>query len=223
MRLVLMGPPGAGKGTQAKRLIDEFSMVHLSSGDIFREVRASGSALGERLAAYMDAGELVPDDLVVSIMAQAISESDSASGIMLDGFPRTVPQAEALDEQLSQASATLDAVVVIVADDDVIVERITGRRSCPECGKIFHVTFMPSAAGEFCDVCGDGKVALTQREDDREDVVRQRLAAYLAQTQPVIGYYRRAGLKMIELNGNGSPEEVTAELMTALQAVGLRN
>ena len=112
---------------------------------------------------------------------------------------------------------------MIAADDDVIVERITGRRSCPECGKIFHVTFMPSAAGEFCDACGDGKVALVQREDDRENVVRQRLMAYTDQTQPVIDYYRRAGLEMIELSGNGCPQEVTAELMKALQAVGLQN
>jgi len=223
MRIVLMGPPGAGKGTQAKRLVDEFGMAHLSSGDILRDVRASGSDLGERLAKYMDAGELVPDELVVSMMAEAIADNDSAGGIVLDGFPRTVPQAEALDEQLARAGTPLDAVVLIVADDDLIIERITGRRSCPACGRIFHVKFMPSGNGEFCDACGDGQVALVQRADDREDVVRQRLAAYAAQTQPVIDYYCDAGLEMIELNGNDSPEKVTGELMKGMRAVGLHS
>ncbi len=222
MRIVLMGPPGAGKGTQAKRLTDEFGMTHLSSGDIFRSLRASGSDLGKQLAVRMGAGELVPDDLVVSIMSEAIAENDSADGLMLDGFPRTVPQAQALDEQLIGAGTPLDAVVVIDADENVIVERITGRRSCPKCGKAFHVKFMPSADGDYCDVC-QGKVELTQREDDTESVVRSRLAAYVDQTQPVLGYYRAAGLEVIELDGGRSPEEVTADLTEALQAIGLRN
>jgi len=223
MRIVLMGPPGAGKGTQAMRLVAKLGMVHLSSGDIFRAVRVGGSDLGQELAKYMDAGELVPDELVVSIMAQAIAENDAAGGLMLDGFPRTVPQAEALDQQLAAANKPLDAVVVIVAEDDLIVKRITGRRSCPKCGKIFHVNFMPSADGDFCDICSDEKVALVQREDDRENVVRQRLKTYRAQTQPVIDYYRKTGLAMIELDGSGRPEDVTAELMKALQVAGLRN
>jgi adenylate kinase len=214
VRIVLMGPPGAGKGTQAKRLKDRFSMAHLSSGDIFREVRSSGSELGERLAKYMDAGELVPDDIVVTMMADAIKNCDAEGGMMLDGFPRTVPQAEALDEQLSQAGQPLDAVVVIQVDDDLIVNRITGRRSCPACGRVYHVEFMPPKQPGVCDVDGE---ALVQRDDDKEEVVRQRLDAYHKQTAPVIDYYRGRGTNVIAVDGNGSPDDVTASLEAALE------
>jgi len=215
-----MGPPGAGKGTQAKRLVEKFGMDHLSSGDIFRAERASGSRLGEKLAEYMDAGKLVPDDVVVEIMAKAITGSDAEGGLMLDGFPRTVPQAEALDAQLDRAGKPLDAVAVITASPEVIVERITGRRSCPKCGKAYHVRFMPPAEKGLCDSCG---TKLVQRDDDTEAVVRERLDAYNAQTQPVIGYYRRRGkLKMIEIDGDKSPGNVTADLVGALQALCAR-
>ncbi len=217
MRLVLMGPPGAGKGTQAKRLTKAFGVVHLSSGDIFRAERASGSELGEKLAAYMDAGELVPDDVVVAMMAGAITAQPG--GLMLDGFPRTVPQAEALDKQLVAAGKPLDAVAVIEADDDAIVGRITGRRSCPECGKAFHVTFLPSAKGDECDAC-DTPVTLTQREDDTEAVIRRRLATYHEQTKPVIAYYRSTGATVLTVDGNDTPDVVTAAMVDALQSLG---
>ena len=216
MRLVLMGPPGAGKGTQAKRLIEQFGMVHLSSGDIFRAERAGASDLGRQMADYMDAGQLVPDDVVVPMMAKAIT--GQAGGLMLDGFPRTVAQAEALDKQLAEAGKPLDAVVVITVDDDAIVQRITGRRSCPECGKAFNVTFMPSQRGGFCDVC-EGEVALAQRTDDTEKVVRDRLTAYKAQTQPVIAYYRQRGARVVDVDGNTSPDAVTDAISGALRAV----
>ena len=213
MRLVLMGPPGAGKGTQAKRLVDAFSVVHLSSGDIFRAERSSGSELGAKLAEYMDAGALVPDDVVVAMMAKAVAAN--SEGMMLDGFPRTVAQAEALDEQLSQAEKALDAVVAIIADDDVIVGRVTGRRSCPQCGKVFHLTFLPSGRGDLCDVC-DGAVALIQREDDTEEVMRKRLTTYHEQTKPVLDYYRSAGMRVIEVDGNADIDVVAANIAQAL-------
>ena len=220
MRLVLMGPPGAGKGTQAKRLVDAFGVVHLSSGDIFRAERSGGSELGAKLAEYMDAGKLVPDDVVVAIMAQAVTAN--SDGMMLDGFPRTVAQAEALDEQLGQAGQSLDAVVAIIADDDVIVGRVTGRRSCPECGKVFHLTFLPSERGDLCDVC-EGDVSLVQREDDTEEVMRKRLATYHEQTRPVLDYYRSAGMTVIEVDGNADVDIVAAgiiDALTPLQAKG---
>jgi len=213
LRIVLMGPPGAGKGTQAERLVKEFGMKHLSSGDIFRAEKASDSELGARLASYMDAGELVPDDVVVEMMANAITQVDG--GLMLDGFPRTVAQAEALDKQLAEASKPLDAVVVMTADDDVIVKRIAGRRACPVCGRGYHVTFMPPKREGYCDDCGETE--LTQRSDDCEATVRQRLEAYRAQTEAVIGYYRTCdSLTIVDVDGNLDAEAVSAEVIQAL-------
>ena len=217
MRIVLMGPPGAGKGTQAQRLAEQLGMTHLSSGDIFRAEKASGSPLGQRVSEIMARGELVPDDVVVDVMARAVSEVNG--GLLLDGFPRTVAQAEALDETLAGLDLTLDGVVLITLDDEAIVSRITGRRTCPDCGKGFHVEFMPSARGEFCDDCS-GDVELEQREDDSEEVVRERLAAYRKQTEPVIAYYRDSGkVRMIEVDGSLSPDEVTASLKEKMAAL----
>ncbi|MFP4052686.1 MAG: adenylate kinase [Phycisphaerae bacterium] len=217
MRIVLMGPPGAGKGTQAKKLVDKFGMVHLSSGDIFRAEKASGSDLGKSLAEYMNAGALVPDEIVVEMMAKAIANADADAGLMLDGFPRTVAQAEALDKQLAEADTPLDAVVVITANDEDIIERITGRRSCPQCGKGFHVKFIPSEKGDRCDNCG---AELVQRSDDKEETVRQRLATYYAQTEPVIAYYRQAGgAKVIEVDGTPAPQKVTESMIAAVESL----
>ena len=211
-----MGPPGAGKGTQAKRLVDQFGMVHLSSGDIFRAEKASGSQLGEKLNEYMTAGQLVPDDIVVEMMAKAVTDSDEQAGLLLDGFPRTVAQAEALDKQLAEAGKPLDAVVAIAVDDSEIVGRITGRRTCA-CGQSYHVKFLPPKVEGTCDACG---AELTQRADDTEDVVRQRIDAYNAQTEPVIAYYRQVeGQKVIEVNGNESPDDVTASMVSSLESV----
>ena len=214
MRIVLMGPPGAGKGTQAKRLVEAFGMVHLSSGDIFRAEKASGSPRGKKLAEYMDAGALVPDDVVVSMMADAITGANGKGGLMLDGFPRTTAQAEALDKQLAAAKAPLDAVAVITAPAEAVVERIAGRRVC-SCGQAYHVKFMPPKKAGVCDACGS---ALTQRADDTETVIRDRLAAYNRQTEPVIAYYRKSGrVRMIEVDGAKAPDAVTADLVRALK------
>ena len=213
---MLMGPPGAGKGTQAKRLVEKFGMVHLSSGDIFRAEKAGGSELGRKLDEYMSAGQLVPDEIVVSMMAKAITAGDSEAGLLLDGFPRTVAQAEALDGQLARADKPLDAVVVIDVDDDEIVGRITGRRTCA-CGMSYHVRFLPPKTEGVCDACG---AELIQRGDDSEQVVRQRLDAYNAQTEPVIAYYRGVeGQTVLEVDGNESPDAVTASMVTALESL----
>ena len=218
MRVLLMGPPGAGKGTQAKRLAEKFDMVHLSSGDILRAERTSGSELGRRLKSYMDAGELVPDRVVVEIMARAISEVPARKGLLLDGFPRTVRQARALDRQLAQLARPLDAVLVVETPDELLVERITGRRSCPSCGSVYHVKHLrPKVAGR-CDKCG---AELTQRADDTEEVVRERLSAYRAQTAPVIEYYVSAGgQRVVTIDGSAAPEEVTSRAVAALEPAG---
>jgi len=217
MRIVLMGPPGAGKGTQAERLVERFSMAHLSSGDIFRAEKESDSPLGQQLAEYMSRGELVPDDVVVEMMTKAIA-SVNGRGLLLDGFPRTVAQAEALNTSLSERDLSLDAVILITAPDDMIVSRITGRRSCPECRKGFHMEFIPSARGEFCDSC-DGDVQLLLREDDSEEVVRQRLTAYRNQTEPVINYYRRTGsVRVIEVDGTPPPDDVASAIADQVAA-----
>lgn len=214
MRVVLMGPPGAGKGTQAEQLVNRFQMKHLSSGDIFRQTRASGSDLAAKLAEYMDAGKLIPDEIVVEMMAKAIASADGPSGLLLDGFPRTVAQAEALDKQLAEANTPLDAVVLLTCDDETIIARITGRRSCPSCGKVYHVTFMPPASEGVCDACGS---ELIQRDDDTESVVSQRLDAYRAQTEPVLAYYKEnTELKMIEADGRDDPKAVCQEIAEAL-------
>ena len=216
MRIVLMGPPGVGKGTQAKRLAEQFGLRHLSSGDMLRAEKANGSELGRRLAQYMDAGELVPDEVVVGVMARALTAGPEDSGILLDGFPRTVAQAEALDAQLADAGGLLDAVVVIDAPREEIIDRITGRRSCPNCGRAYHVKFLPPRREGVCDDC---ETQLAHREDDTSGVVRRRLKTYDRQTEPVIEYYRnRPDLRVIDIDGGGKPDEVTRSVIEALKA-----
>ena len=219
MRILMIGPPGAGKGTQAKRLAARFDMAHLSSGDIFRAEKASGSDLGSELARYMDAGLLVPDEAVVRVMAKAITDTHAAGGVLLDGFPRTLLQAEALDELLADADKPLDAVAIIDVDDEAVVERITGRRVAPSTGKIYHVKHMPPKVPDVCDDTGE---ALVQRDDDTEPVVRERLDAYRKQTAPVIDYYDgRTGLAVMRIDGNGSPDQVAEALVEAVASLGV--
>lgn len=214
MRLVLMGPPGAGKGTQAKRLAERFKMTHLSSGDILRAERGSGSDLGVKLKSFMDRGALVPDDIVVSIMAAAVAAQ--ASGLLLDGFPRTVPQAVSLDEQLNKLHRPLEAVLVIDTPATMLLERITGRRSCPQCGRVYHVKYLPVPADGLCETC---QSKLVQRADDTAEAVSKRLDAYRRQTAPVIVYYTKAGRKVITVDGAASPDQVTARVVEALRVL----
>ncbi len=206
-RLILVGPPGAGKGTQAKRLLDQLRVPHISTGDMLREARAKGTELGKKAGELMDRGELVPDEVVIAMVVERISEPDAKTGFMLDGFPRTRPQAEALDTALEKAGLALDAVVLIKADDAVIERRITGRRADAKTGRIYHVEFDPPPPG----------VEVTHRSDDTAEAVRKRLDKYHRETAPIIPYYRSRGL-LREVDGLAAPDEVSARLLEVLGA-----
>lgn len=191
MRIILVGPPGAGKGTQAEKIVAKYNVAHISTGDILRANVKAGTELGKKAKSYMDSGSLVPDDIIIGMMRDRLAEDDCKNGFILDGFPRTVPQAEALTELLAEMGITLDGVILLDVDDETVVERLCGRRMCKKCGKIFHVTFKPSSKGEDCDVC-DGP--LYQRDDDKESVIRQRLDVYHKQTSPLVDYYDKLKL-----------------------------
>ena len=192
MRLVLLGPPGAGKGTQAKVLSNKLSIPHISTGDIFREAKQSGSELGKKLSEYMDSGALVPDDMVNQIVAQRLQKDDiKDTGFILDGYPRTKDQAEALDKALSVVDLNLDSVVYMKTSKEVIISRLTGRRVCKGCGSIFHIKNIPSKVEGICDYCTG---ELYQRGDDKEETVLKRLQVYEDQTKELIDYYDNKGV-----------------------------
>ena len=214
MRMVLLGAPGAGKGTHCKRIVDQYAVLHLSSGDILRRERAEGSDLGKKAQSYMDAGTLVPDDLIVEMMSKAVKAAP-ASGYVLDGFPRTVNQAEALDRALAGDDAGIDVVMNLQVDDNVVVERITGRRSCPQCGAVYHVKNMPPKQDGVCDHDG---AALVQRPDDTAEVVKNRLATYYEQTKPVVDYYK-AQRTVHDVDANADADAVAALLFEKLDAL----
>lgn len=213
MRIVVLGAPGAGKGTHCKRIADRYGVAHLSSGDILRRERAEGSELGRKAQSYMDAGSLVPDDLIVEMMSNAIQKAGSA-GFVLDGFPRTVRQAEALDESLTAAKSGIDIVLNLQVDDGVVLDRITGRRSCPKCGAVYHVRNMPPKVDGVCDVDG---TKLVQRPDDTEAVVKNRLETYYRQTEPVVEYYG-AKRTVHNIDANKDADSVAAVLFKKLDA-----
>lgn len=214
MKLILLGPPGAGKGTQCKRIIDRYGMTHLSSGDILRAERAAGSELGRKAQAYMDAGALAPDDLIIAMMIGAIKKA--GGGYVLDGFPRTVAQAEALDAALARAGERIDGIVNLVIDDEIIMRRLTGRRSCPKCGAVYHVENLKPKVKGVCDKDG---AKLVQRDDDKTDVVAHRLKTYHKQTAAVVGYYEGAGKEIITIDAAESPDEVTASIFAEIDAL----
>lgn len=197
MNLILLGPPGAGKGTQARMLAESGGLVQLSTGDMLRAAVAAGTDIGAQAKETMERGELVSDNIVIGIISERIEESDCAGGFLLDGFPRTVAQAEALDEILTRKNKTLDAVIEIRADDEKMVERITGRFTCAECGEGYHDTFRRPVTDGICDKCGGSE--FSRRKDDNQETVRSRLRAYHAQTEPLVGYYGGNGrLKSVD-------------------------
>ena len=214
MKLILLGPPGAGKGTQAKMLSDEFSIPQISTGDILRAAVKEGTLLGLKAKAFMDAGGLVPDEVVIGIVAERLQQDDCSKGFILDGFPRTVAQADALQANLKELGKELDRVVALQVDTEALIERLTGRRTCKSCGRGYHVRFDPPAVAERCDACDS---ELFQRDDDREETIRKRLEVYDEQTAPLISYYREADL-LLELDGMQTIAEVQRELLTALRA-----
>lgn len=214
MRLILIGPPGSGKGTQAKRLCADRGLVHLSTGDILRDAISRKTALGLKAEPYLAAGQLVPDALVNDLIADRFRAPGRPDAYLLDGYPRTLAQAEAAERTLADAHLPPDHVVLLNVDDAEIVRRISGRRVAPSSGIVYHVIFKPPKTPGRCDVTGE---ALIQRPDDREDTVRERLKVYAASTKPLVDHYRRLGL-LREVNGMGSPDEVAAALARALDA-----
>ncbi|GGP67384.1 adenylate kinase [Streptomyces sp. L500] len=213
MRIVLVGPPGAGKGTQAAYLAKNLAIPHISTGDLFRANISQGTPLGQKAQEYMRAGQLVPDEVTIGMAKDRMEQEDAAEGFLLDGFPRNLAQAEALDTILKADGLKLDAVLDLEVPEDEVVKRIAGRRMCrKDSSHIFHVIYNPPAAEGVCDVCGG---ELYQREDDSEDTVRKRLEVYHSETEPIIDYYKAQGL-VVTISALGKVAEVTQRAMDAL-------
>ena len=218
MRLILLGPPGAGKGTQCKRIIDKYRIGHLSSGDILRAERAAGSELGKKAQSYMDSGGLVPDDIIIEMMIGAVKKQPE--GYVLDGFPRTVVQAEGLDKALSNAGEKIDGIVNLQVDDSIISSRLTGRRSCPKCGAVYHIENLKPKVDGICDKDGE---KLVQREDDKPEVVANRLKTYHEQTAAVVGYYAESGKAVINIAADKPVDNVVAAIFAELDKLTIRD
>jgi adenylate kinase len=212
-RLILMGPPGGGKGTQAKRLQDRYGIPQLSTGDMLRAAVSAGTPIGKQAKAVMDAGKLVSDDIMVGLIAERIDQTDCTNGFILDGFPRTIPQAEALDKLLKSKGIKLDSVIEVQVPDEKLVTRITGRFTCKTCGEGYHDTFKTPKKAGVCDVCGGTE--FSRRADDNAETVKARLAAYHAQTAPLLPYYKGQGLLKV-VDGDRDMNVVTAELEAIL-------
>jgi len=216
MRLILVGPPGAGKGTQAHRLVDEFNIPQLSTGELLRAAVAAGTETGKKAKAIIEAGKLVSDEMVNEIVAERLDQDDCANGFILDGYPRTLPQADALEELLESRGTPLTAVVKLRIDDDVMVKRIVGRYSCNNCGEGYHDTLKKPAKDGVCDECGQSD--FKRRADDNEEALRTRLQAYYKETAPIIGYYYAKG-KLRRVNGMASIEAVGDEIIDVLKSM----
>lgn len=208
MVILFLGAPGAGKGTQASLIAKKLNIPHISTGDIFREAVSKGTELGRKAKEYMDRGELVPDEVVIGIVKERLSQEDCRNGFVLDGFPRTVAQAEALDKVLEDLGAKLDFVFNINVSEEEVVRRLTGRRTCRNCNAVYHVEFNPPAKDGICDACGG---ELYQRDDDKEETVRNRMRVYLEKTAPLIDYYKSKGV-LIDINGELPVDGVTKEI-----------
>jgi len=213
VRLVLLGPPGAGKGTQAVRIAEDFELPHISTGDILRQAVRDETALGVEAKKIMDAGQLVSDDIMLGIIKERLTKPDAQRGYILDGYPRTLPQAEALDRLLGETAAPPVLAANIHVDNEELVKRIGGRRSCPKCGAVFNVHFKPSQKEGVCDNCGAS--GLIQRDDDKEETVRKRLEVYDCQTKPLLDYYAQ---RVAKVDGKGSPDEIYGKLAELIRS-----
>ncbi len=212
MNIILLGPPGAGKGTQAKRMIEKYGIPQISTGDMLRAAVQAGTELGLEAKKYMDAGQLVPDEVVIGLVKERIQQDDCKNGYMLDGFPRNVSQAETLDKMLSELGQKIDHVVCIEVPEDELIKRLTGRRTCKQCGAGYHVVFDPPKQDGVCDKCGG---ELYQRDDDNEETVKSRLKVYKEQTEPLIAYYEKQG-KLRRIDGVGSIDEIFNRIVAVL-------
>ncbi len=215
MNLILLGAPGAGKGTQAKMIAEKYGLAHIATGDILREAVAKGTELGKKAKEYMDRGELVPDEIVIGIVKERLKEPDCQKGFILDGFPRTLPQAEALDKMLEELGMKIDAVINIAVPEEEVVRRIAYRRTCKKCGAVYHLIYAPPKEDNKCDKCGG---ELYQREDDKEETVRERYRVYRERTELLIEYYRKKGL-LYEVDGTKSIEEVFKQIEEILEKI----
>ena len=213
MRLILLGPPGAGKGTQAKRVIEEFDIPHISTGDIFRKNIKEKTELGQKVEGLLAEGKLVPDELTIEIVWDRLDQEDCKNGFLLDGFPRTIPQAEALDEGLAKRGLKLDRVLNIDVDKDSLVKRLSGRRVCPNCGASYHIDNNPPKVEGICDVC---QTPVIQREDDKEQTVLDRIQVYDSQTKPLVDFYNKQDL-VFTVDGTLPIDEITNKLVTELK------
>jgi adenylate kinase len=213
VRVVLVGPPGAGKGTQAQFIASHLAIPKVSTGDIFRYNVSAGTQLGRQARSFMERGDLVPDEVTVAMVASRLQEDDALSGFLIDGFPRNVPQAETLKKLLADWGMRLDLVLELVVDHDEVIRRLSGRRTCRKCGRVWHVAFDPPSMHGKCDECGG---ELFQRDDDREETIRHRLEVYEQQTQPLISYYADEGI-LLGIDATGPVEDVTDRALVALR------
>ena len=212
LRAVLLGPPVAGKGTQAVRLVEKYEIPHISTGDIFRKNIKEGTELGKKAQEYMNAGALVPDELVVDLVKDRLQQDDCKNGFLLDGFPRTIFQAEKLDEFLSESNLKMDIVINLKVEKEALIKRLTGRRVCKDCGASYHIVNIPPKKEGVCDICGG---ELIQRKDDNIETVENRINVYEEQTAPLIGYYKEAG-SLVDFDGEASLDEVFDAIVQAI-------
>ena len=213
MNIILLGPPGGGKGTQAKKIVEKYGIPHIATGDILREAVAKGTELGKKAKEYMEKGQLVPDEVVIGLIEERLKESDCEKGFILDGFPRTVAQAEALEKVLENMGRKIDHVIDIEVPEEELLKRLTGRRTCKKCGAMYHIVFNPPKQEGICDKCGG---ELYQRADDNEETVKSRLEVYHNQTAPLIDFYSQKGL-LRQVNGTGSIQDIFAEIVKIVE------